>query len=717
MLGIQPRQHRLFNANLSTLTERLPASYHATLFALFFYSLLAAVILAPVNLINAIPNTHEFVATVAAIIQAKMALSAGQFPLRTMPLEYSGWFYPFYQFYAPSVFTFAGCVYKWLTPASPMLALKFTLWLSLTLGGFFMYRLAYWLVHSIPAAFLAGIIYLSTPYMIISVDRLGNLGEVAALGLLPAVLYYTIARFYFPDKNSLLVKAGICWYLLITTHIVTFVYTALCIGLLLLLITLKNPRHARNLICAGIALFLACLLAMWYLAPVAMFEKYFVISTTYQDASDITKFHPTLSNLLFSAASNTTNVKNTIEALHPAVGLPILFSALIACFALYSQSKAGKRRADYWLPSLLILFLFTFCMAWSPINFWRWLPSVFLVGQYSWRLLSQVSWLGALLSAWAFCWLFKKNVDARHLVIGTLIILVSTSAWYPQTEDATLNASSFFRNPLMTYNRNAYKINFIKYPQFVDRIASSLVASDTLKTNSDYLITKPLLQFAANPIIELRSQFSPNYANRRLHLIAYANDNELGRADITAGAIDWKIDMQASKNKFTDPAALRLKFVLQNDRNETLDEALPLQTLVLTGFLPAKEIMRVAQVQPFCQVAGNDSTCNIAVPAGINFLVLPAMYYPKMLKITLNDKPTAYQSIMYEGSLLAGIIPNAGANNKIQIEFTGLAWANWVSICAWVLVGLLLLQSFILYCGGFKKAEVAALPAQVGILS
>jgi hypothetical protein len=715
MLGIQTRQPRFFNAKISSLTKWIPENYHSSLLILFLYSLLAAVTLAPVSLINSIPNTNEYVATIAAIMQAKMALAAGQFPLRTMPLEYSGWFYPFYQFYSPSVFTFAGLIYKWVTPSNPMLALKLTLWLSLTLGGIFMYRLAFWFVKSIPAAFLAGVIYLSAPYVIIIVDRIGNLNEVVALGLLPAVLYYTFARFYFPDKNSIFVKAGISWYLLITTHIITFVYTSLFVGILLSLITLKNPRHLRNLICVGIAFFLACLLAMWYLAPIAAFEKFFVISATYADASTIAKFHPTFSHLLFSAASYTINIKNTIEALHPSIGLPILLSALLGSYALYTQNASGKRRADYWLPFLLILFFLAFFMAWSPINFWQWLPSYLLVGQYSWRLLSQVTWIGALLSAWAFCWLFKKNLDSRHMIIGTLIILVSTNTWYPLIEDATINSSSFFRNPLMAYNRSAYKINFIKYPKFVDRIDSSLIASETLKTGNDYFITKPLLQFAANPVIEMKSQLSPNYASRHLHLIAYANDNEIARKAIIPGAIDWKIDMQASKNKFTDAAPLRVKFVLQDENNKILDEAIPLQAIVLAGFINPKEIMRVPQIQPYCQQAGNSSSCHVVVPDGVNFLVLPALYYPKLLKITLDGKPVAFQSIMYEGSLMAGIIPNAGADNKIEIEFTGLVWANWVSCCAWVLIGLLILQSFVLYFLGIKKTNTTIIPAQAGI--
>jgi hypothetical protein len=714
MLGILPRRQYLFSPNVSFLIKWFPERYHAIFLILFFYGLLAATTLAPVSSIDSIPNTKEYMASLAAIIQAKMALTAGQFPLRTMPLEYSGWLYPFYQFYSPSTFTFAGLIYKWVTPANPIIALEFTLWIGLTLGGIYMYRLAFWFVKSMPAAFLAGVIYLSAPYMIIIVNRLGNLNEVVALGLLPAVVFYSLARFYSPDKNSILLKASISWYLLITTHIVTFVYTLLFVGVLVALITLKNPRHKRNLMRVAIAVFLGCLLAMWYLAPIAALEKFFVIGATYNDASYISKFHPSLSHLLFSAASYTTNVKNSIDALHPAVGLPILFSAFLCIYALYNRMRSGIRRADYWMPFLLILFCGAFFMAWSPINFWKWLPSFLLVGQFSWRLLGEVCWLGALLSAWTICWLFKNNLDLRHIIIGTFLILISTTAWYPLSEDSNINLAHFLKNPIMNYNRNAYKINFLNYPKFVGRIDSSLLDSETLKVGGNYLITNPMLQFAANPVIEMKSQIPTSYANRQLHLAAYADDNEIARQDLTPGELAWKIDLRDVKNVFKGPAPLRMKFVLLDKNDKVIMEDVPLDNIILTGFINPQEIMRVPQVQPYCQQDGNSSSCAVFVPAGVNFLVLPALYYPKLLRVTLDGKITAYQSIMYEGSLMAGIIPNAGANNKIEIKFTGLVWANWVSWFAWGLVAVLMLQSFILYLLSMKKARVLRLQMASG---
>jgi hypothetical protein len=684
MLGSLPRSRISLLHKKSFFEKWVPQAYHFTGLTIIFYGLLAAAMLAPIGTIDAIPNIRDYYTHIAAIMQAKMAMTAGQYPLRTMPLEYSGWLYPFYQFYSPTTFTFAALIYKWLTPANPFFALKLTLWAALTLGGVNMFVLANWLVKSKPVAILAGVIYLTAPYYIIILTHLGGLNEVVALGILPAVIYFSFQRFYFPHDNSILIKQALGWYLLITIHLVTVLYSGLFIGLLFFLAACRNPRHWHNLISVGIAALFGCLLAMWFVAPALWLQKYFVIGLTFTDTSYIEKVHPLLANLLFPGAGFKLNMKDSIQAIRPAVGLPILFAAGICCYAYFKKLSSGCRRADYWMPYLLILFFIAFFFVWSPVNIWKFLPQPLLVAQYCWRLLNQVIWIGALLSAWAICWLFKNKLDVRHVVIGTMLLVMSTSAWYKISQYGVIPLSQVISHPTVPYNRSAYKIHFVKFPQFVQRIDSSLIDNETLLTNYEYHIVKPLFRFDEHPALIVRADIPDTLAARELTLTTYVNEQQIASTPVTAGKLHTSIDMLAITNLYPDAAPLRLKFYLRDKNNNSINEPLPIDKVFLTGFIDPTTIMRVEQVQPYCQSTKSVWNCDINVPKGTNFVVLPALYYPKLLNVTVDGKKTNYQSIMFEGSLLAGVSPQAGMRHQIQIEFRGLEWANLTSRCAWL---------------------------------
>ncbi len=702
MLGSLPRSQISCLPKKTFFEKWLSQNQQFTYLTIIFYGMLAAAMLAPIGTLDGIPNIRDYYTHIAAIMQAKLALEAGQFPLRTMPLEYSGWLYPFYQFYSPTTFTFAAFVYKWLTPANPFFALKITLWTALTLGGINMYVLANWFIKSKPVAILAGVVYLTAPYYIIMLTHLGGLNEIVALGILPAVIYFSFQRFYFPHSNADLIILALGWYLLITIHLVTTLYSGLFIGLLFFLAACRNPRHWRNLISVGIAVLFGGLLAMWFVAPVLLLQKYFVIGLTFTDTSYIQKVHPTLANLLFPGAGFKLNMKDSLQAIRPAVGLPIISAAGIGCYAYFKKLSSGCRRADYWLPYFLTLFLIAFFLAWSPIDVWKFLPQQLLVAQYCWRLLNQVTWIGALLSAWAICWLCKNKLDVRHIVIGTMVLVTSTSVWYKISQYSVIPLAEVISHPTVPYNRNAYKLNFVKYPQFVQRIDSSLLDNEKLLTNYDYTIEKPLFRFAEHPALMVRGDIADAYATRGLTLSTYVNDQLIAVTPLTAGKLQTTIDMHAQKNSYPDATPLRLKFYLRDKNNNTVNEPLPIDKVFLTGFIDPATIMRVEQVQPHCLSKNSIWDCDISVPNGVGFVVLPALYYPKLLNVTVDGKKTNYQSIMFEGSLLAGVSPQAGTRHQIKIEFRGLEWANLTSWCAWLELLLIMTQIVFLKLRGHK---------------
>ncbi|HEX2549627.1 MAG TPA: hypothetical protein VHM20_07350, partial [Gammaproteobacteria bacterium] len=231
-----------------------------------------------------------------------------------------------------------------------------------------------------------------------------------------------------------------------TIHIVTFLYSSLFIGLLLCMVTLRNKKHFKNLIHVGTAYGLGLLLAMWYLGPVNLLAKYLIINTTMSDPMNFMIFKPVFSHLLFPGAGH---FQNELNYNHPSIGWVMLIGFGLVMYALMHRLTIHNKRANYWLPFFVILFGLAFLMTWTPFNFWRWLPQIFFIGQYSWRLLGQVIWIGALLLAWGVCWLFKNKLDARHTIIGVLLIALSTSAYFPTIKNSNLDPVAFFKEPLL----------------------------------------------------------------------------------------------------------------------------------------------------------------------------------------------------------------------------------------------------------------------------
>lgn len=153
------------------------------LLSVALYALVALALLAPMASDTILPGAPDHANHVALIIQAKMGLDEGQFPLRVAPWQHNGWRYPVYQFYSPFPYTIAGLIYKWVTPSNPFAAYKLMIWLSLSLAGFFLYHLALFLTKSRPASLLAGAAYITAPYFLITSTHAGRSPRWSLRGL------------------------------------------------------------------------------------------------------------------------------------------------------------------------------------------------------------------------------------------------------------------------------------------------------------------------------------------------------------------------------------------------------------------------------------------------------------------------------------------------------------------------------------------------------
>lgn len=671
---------------------QLTTPWRQYLFLFLLYGCISASLLFALASNTSIPNEMDIVNHLVGIILAKLALIQGQFPLRVAPLLNNGWQYPLYQFYSTTSYLITGLIYTWLTPANPLIAYKIALWCALITGGIYMYRLAFWFVQSTPAAILAGIVYLTSPYLIITTNFIGAFNETLALGIVPAVMYYTLRAYEYPAGFKFILQSSLVWYVLATIHLLTFLCTTLFAGMLLLFITINHSRQWKNLVAAGSAYIFGCILAIWYLAPIVLLGKYFEINRTF-DYLHFAARTPLLANLLspFISVANKPST-NIIDLIQPNIGMPVLLAAVICGYAYLKKSTSVSKHADFLLGSLLAMFFIAFLLVWSPINFWQWLPQSLLATQYSWRFLGQTAWIGALLSAWAACWVFRSNFDARHMVFGTLILITIAVASIPLIKFDHLELNDELQNPVLPVNPDSYLLDARKHNQLANIYDNVMIdplmiingSAYSLLVNTSAVIPPPMLQAAKEPVIILNGDIPESISTQNLQLTAILNGNSYASRALSYGRFNWTIPVKSFRD---NNIPLTLQFAVANtiDRKEQNSVlALPL-SVALGGFLKPDKVMSVQQTQSHCHQSNENTICVINVPPTIALVELPIFYYPDMLDIRLNGRSVNYYSVAYNSHLIAGIKPEPGKTNLIKFRFRGLMWANYTSFAAWLL--------------------------------
>ncbi|MCX5908402.1 MAG: hypothetical protein NTY64_14760, partial [Deltaproteobacteria bacterium] len=83
-----------------------------------------------------------------------------------------------------------------------------------------MFQLAYWLTRNRFVSLLAGVTYMSSPYLLVNVHARGAFTEAVAQGILPMVLYYSF-RCYATPRITFFLLASTSWFLLATSHLIT----------------------------------------------------------------------------------------------------------------------------------------------------------------------------------------------------------------------------------------------------------------------------------------------------------------------------------------------------------------------------------------------------------------------------------------------------------------------------------------------------------------
>jgi hypothetical protein len=667
-----------------TLSQRL--------LLLLLFSLIALTLLGPLTSNFYLPNVADYVDHISLIIQAKLALAEGQFPLRVAPVALHGWQYPIYQFYSPLAYTFAGSVYRWLTPASPFIAYKFSIWFCLTLGAIYLYRTALWLTRTHAAALLASVAYLFAPYLILTVNRWAGLTESMALGILPIALFYSIRCLTTESNLRALLFAALAWFALITIHLITFIYASLFIGLWMLLLKITTPYPWKNLLWTGVAYIYGYLLAVWFLAPIELFADLLAMKKTMTDPGTFSSITSLAS--LFSVThlipSFTTDEHIPFNTpVHPAIGWPILLAVGTALYAWCTRQPIQDARAQRLMKPLLILFFVALFMVWSPLPFWSLLPQFLLIGQFCFRLLSQVMWLGALLFAWTLCWAFKDKLSTPHVIVGLLLIGLAGSSWFPPENSSRRSMAELVKDPVFIMAKSAYLLMPAllakQVPVHIDSmpIISLVNSRGELIVGSEISYSTVMLMDSPKANLNIAGT-SPT----RRQIIVRVNGSP--SKPLTLEANRFSVNIPLGKLVLpTKAKTFTLQFLVTPSQ-----PPIALYDIALSNLEPHLNLMPVSQVQPHCKRNALEVTCQITAKPDANFIELPIVYYPQLIDVTANGKSIDYQAVVSGGQTFAAVHLTPNVPTALKIRFRGLVWANWLSAIAWILLLALLVYTF-----------------------
>jgi hypothetical protein len=688
----------------------------------FFLGLLVISMMSPIASHTYLPDSPDFAIHTGAIVQAKMALKEGQFPLRTASWQDNGFGNAFFTYYSPLPYMISGTLYKiWPGHGNPFSVLKITLWLFMVLAGWYVFQLALWLFRSIPVALLSSVVYLLSPYLLININTRGDFTEVIGQGLVPVVLYYTLKSFKEPHLRFGLF-AALAWTALIMSHLVTFVYTSFFIGLFLVCLTLRDRTAWKSLLWTGTIYVVGCVLALWYLMPIALTTQLLPIQN--QLSSPIkTAWLTPLPTLLSVGAVSPMPLPGNNElsmALYSAVGWPILFAVCVLGYLLIQKRLFFTKASKKTIAILLALFCLAFFVTWSPINFWRCLPQVLAIAQFSYRLLTQTMWIGTLLFGFALLEIFRGKLDYRYAAFGVVLIGLASSSWLPTNLSGAVTVDDIIQKPSLGYGQHAYLITPSKLSDLIvaGKTELPVVTSDNWLLLNQTISLPATLATTSNASLHLVGTLPHELFSEPVTLTLFIDGQVKVTQTILPGDFELNLPLHpaipADAKTFTLQFSLDRPYVPSVANHSFSDSRLlgiKVHSLQVDNLSPEANAMSVALTEPHCRHQNTLTVCDIRVKPETGLVQLPSFYYPGLLRVKVNGKAVNYLPLSYRDVVLTGLRLAPGSD-EVSIEFVGITWANWVSAIAWMVILISLMTMAIQAFAG--RRTVAGLARELG---
>src|SRR5688500_5623807 len=212
----------------------------------------------------------------SGIIEAYNALAEGQFPVRVAPshngghggTDFGGVRYPLFQFYGQFPHS-AGGVLCFLLGLNAFTAWKIVQLGALTLGGFYAYRCGIAATRRPRASLVAGVVFMTAPYMWTDLHARFAYPELISFNLVPVVTFYCQRAFAARGRRprAAVLLGGVAWSGLAMSHNVTFLYASAFLGLYFASHLSFDRRFLFRITRVGLAYALGIVLTLWFHAP------------------------------------------------------------------------------------------------------------------------------------------------------------------------------------------------------------------------------------------------------------------------------------------------------------------------------------------------------------------------------------------------------------------------------------------------------------------
>lgn len=225
-------------------------------------------------------------------------------------------------------------------------------------------------------------------------------------------------------------------------------------SLLLIIITIFEKEKLKNLIYIGAAYIYGILLSSFYFFPVLIFTKYLLIGehNVFIYPPYVTFFTPLSTLLSISPTAQMPLPGNgwlTAETrFYLSIGLPIIVGILGMIFILFKNYQFPNKKIKIYSVSLLCMSVIIFIATWTPFYFWNFLPKIFQIGQFTYRFLVQMAWVGTILFAMTIFVFAKKQLNIKQTIFGFMLIFLCMEPWLkPKPTSNHISVQSIIAHP------------------------------------------------------------------------------------------------------------------------------------------------------------------------------------------------------------------------------------------------------------------------------
>jgi hypothetical protein len=651
---------------------------HADVLAL--YALMSLGLLSPIASNTILPAAPDHANHTAFIVQAKQALDEGQFPLKVAPFQHDGLRYPVFQFYSQTPYLFGGLIYKYFTSTNPWLALKVIYFTGLWLAAFFTFKTGQLLGFDRATSALTGVVYITAPYLLINIHARGAYTEAFAQFLIPLLAYTSLRLVKHPTALGYL-WTSLAWLMFGTSHIITFVYGSLFYVALVSILYFRrrvNGRSATSLLAAAVLGWLVSAFQWYPAATIRPLQIHSHMGNIFK-ASWLTP----LSTLL-SLTSNPPEPlgRDTTAFLHASIGIPVLIAV---AGLIYFSRRLGPESSGVW--PLMMLFGVAFFCSWSPVDFWALLPQTLKIAQFPYRFLIYTSAIGAVLFGY-FLGAHVRNYRQPSFLLLLVALILCAQSYLPSLQRNQRSLESVIIRPDIGYGAGDYLYrasvtdSLTTYRGRYETTLPLISGDGWLMVGTELPLARAYIESTGASLLLRGTAERLTYTCDRLDLTL--DGSVIATTNILPGTFEWRVPA-AAFNTFRNQLG---RLVFRSDCGfvpNLIDPANPdtrklwIRVVSLRFDNSAKSsALSVKDVRPRCALIGSSVTCRLTVDDETE-VELPILFYPSLLRITVNGKLVPYRPSTY-GSLLLADVSVPSGTNRIVAAFIGSTVGNMMSL-------------------------------------